>query len=63
MFRKGGLLRHNGNLPTILNPAWSFVAARHQRKRHNPFAACATARNSARPLLIVSSHSVAGSES
>lgn len=30
---------------------------------HNPPAACATARNSARPLFIVSSHSLAGSES
>ena len=30
---------------------------------HNPPAACATARNRARPLFIVSSHSLAGSES
>ncbi len=30
---------------------------------HNPLAASATARNNARPLLIVSSHSLAGSES
>ena len=33
------------------------------RKDQRPFAACATARKSARPLLIVSSHSAAGSES
>lgn len=30
---------------------------------HNPLAACATARNSARPLFIVSCHSRSGSES
>ena len=29
----------------------------------SPLAACATARNRARPLFIVSSHSAAGSES
>ena len=38
---------------------WTLAA----QSLHNPFAACATARNSARPLFIVSSHSVAGSES
>jgi len=30
---------------------------------YRPCAACATARNSARPLFIVSSHSFCGSES
>src|SRR5690606_5322269 len=34
-----------------------------QHARYNPFAAVATARNSARPLFMVSSHSFAGSES
>ena len=33
------------------------------RSIHSPPAACATARNNARPLFIVSSHSAAGSES
>ncbi len=33
------------------------------KARYKPFAAWATARNSARPLFMVSSHSAAGSES
>src|SRR5690606_8493352 len=35
----------------------------HLHLHHNPLAACATARNSARPLFMVSSHSFCGSES
>jgi hypothetical protein len=53
---------YSKSMPRQGNPA------RRQRRTlmnggYKPPAACATARNSARPLLIVSSHSLTGSES
>src|SRR5699024_8650268 len=50
--------------PTTPPGLFSREASRAVKARfYSPCAACATARNRARPLLMVSSHSAAGSES
>ena len=61
--------RHGQRLQEARVRAFAVVVAQVDSCRlgdhvhHNPFAASATARNSARPLFIVSSHSFSGSES